>query len=224
MARRPENNDEYAQPRKKRRWGKVLAWLLVLVVVFGGAAVLVDMGARDFAEKRAVDEIKGRLPAGSSDVAVSIGGFSFLQQVVSGSLDDVDVSFELSQEALSALAAKAGLDAQLRLSDKLVHFDSQIDILGIPLGFTVTAEPSLDAGYLVLTATAVEAAAGGPAIDLQQFVELGTLGTKFCVAEALPESIHLSKLTVLDGTLRVEAVGSSVPVDLDKLMTKESCA
>jgi len=82
-----------ALPRRKRRvWPWVLGGFLVLVVV---ALVAVDALARGFAEGLIADQAADVLdvPAGTP-VDVSIGGGPVLIQLVSGSLEHVDVQVE----------------------------------------------------------------------------------------------------------------------------------
>ncbi|MFJ6572381.1 DUF2993 domain-containing protein [Streptomyces sp. NPDC091292] len=72
---------------------RALRILLIVVVVLGGLFVAVDRIAVGFAEDKAADKL--RTSEGlSSTPDVSIKGFPFLTQVVSGSLDDVQVGIK----------------------------------------------------------------------------------------------------------------------------------
>ncbi|MFJ8107563.1 DUF2993 domain-containing protein [Streptomyces sp. NPDC096132] len=72
---------------------RALRILLILVVVLGGLFVLADRLAVHFAEGEAADKL--RTTEGLATTPdVSIKGFPFLTQVVSGSLDDVEVGIK----------------------------------------------------------------------------------------------------------------------------------
>lgn len=76
------------RPRpRRRRIGVVIALVVVvLVVVF----VIADIALRAYAENRATSEITSSLPdTVEGDIDVTIGGFSFLQQYLSGTFDHV---------------------------------------------------------------------------------------------------------------------------------------
>lgn len=117
------------QPRQRRRVGGfviAVAVVVVLVVV----VVIADIALRAYAEDRATSEITSSLPDTIvGDVHVTIGGFSFLQQYLSGTFDHVT------------------LDAPA-LSVDGVPVAAHADLTGVPTDFakpvdTLTAELSL---------------------------------------------------------------------------------
>jgi hypothetical protein len=77
-------------PRRRRlAW---LWWLLGVVVLIGVLLVVGDIAGRAYAEGRVADEIESRLPQGvEGQVDVTIGGGSFLAQLASGRIDQVDL-------------------------------------------------------------------------------------------------------------------------------------
>jgi hypothetical protein len=77
-------------PRRRRlTW---LWWVVGIVVVLGVLLVVADFVTRAYAEGRVSDEIESRLPAGvEGEVDVTIGGGSFLAQLASGRIDQVDL-------------------------------------------------------------------------------------------------------------------------------------
>src|SRR5690606_37263546 len=92
-------------------------------------------------------------------------------------------------------------------------------------------EPSIDKGYLVLTATHVELREGEEGelpvpsdIDVTALVDLTTFAAHSCVASLLPKSISLTSLTVEGDAVWVTAEGHGVPTDFDALSAKGSCA
>ena len=78
-----------SEPPKKRslRW---LWWLIGIALVLGVAIVIADFAARAYAEDRAAAEISSSLPDSvQGDIDVSIGGTSFLAQIVTGRIGEV---------------------------------------------------------------------------------------------------------------------------------------
>lgn len=80
--------DEPSTRRRRRRWPWVLAVTFVLLAV---VVVVGDGVARGVAERRFAEEASASLPPGSEPIAVSIGGFSFLQQLAVGSFERVEI-------------------------------------------------------------------------------------------------------------------------------------
>ncbi|WP_291044786.1 DUF2993 domain-containing protein [Herbiconiux sp.] len=105
-----------AQPPKRRakRWPWVLLGVLVLLVV---AVVIADIALRSYAEGRAADEISSQLPENvEGDIDVTIGGTSFLAQVITGRLDRVDLdapAITASGIPLSAHVVATGVPTDL---------------------------------------------------------------------------------------------------------------
>lgn len=221
MARKPVYPG--SKPSVARRVTKAIIGLVITIGMLGGAAVLVDMGLRDFAETRAESEIKRRVPGPGVRADVTINGFSMLWQVVQGELDDVDVSFTLGQEGLDRLAENAGYGGAVRVAAGAIALDNEVDVLGTLVPFSVVLEPSLDdAGFLVLTAVALEAGEG-VALDLTPYVDLATAGVRVCSASLLPESLALTSVTAEDDRLEFTAHGSAVPTNFDALSARGEC-
>lgn len=220
MARGGGYADDSSRP--KRSIAKPIIGIVVTLLLLAGAVVVIDMASRDFTEARAADEIADRLPDGSRDIAVEINGFSFLQQTLSGSFDDVDISFTMNDEALTSLARNADYAGTLGVVDGELAAESAIEVLGVSIPYSVKFDPSVEGDYLVLTATAISALAQ-PDLDLTQYVELGTVGLQVCTAALLPESVSFERVSPRGDVLEVVAVGRNVPVDLDALLTRGAC-
>ncbi|WP_028804341.1 DUF2993 domain-containing protein [Streptomyces sp. 142MFCol3.1] len=91
---------------------RALRIILIVVVVLGGLFVIADRVAVGFAEDEAADRIKSTEGL-SSTPDVSIEGFPFLTQVVSGELDDVKIGikdYEASTGGTNAATAKIRID------------------------------------------------------------------------------------------------------------------
>ncbi|MFB2584123.1 LmeA family phospholipid-binding protein [Herbiconiux liukaitaii] len=81
------------QPAPARRRARRWPWVLLIVIVLLAVAVVVaDIALRAYAEGRAAEEISAQLPENiEGDIDVTIGGTSFLAQVLAGSLERVDL-------------------------------------------------------------------------------------------------------------------------------------
>ncbi|MFD1273184.1 DUF2993 domain-containing protein [Streptomyces kaempferi] len=91
---------------------RALRIILVVTVILGGLFVIADRVAVGFAENKAADRIRSSEGlAGTPDV--SIEGFPFLTQVVSGELDDVKIGIK-DYEA-SAEGAKGAAGGTIRI-------------------------------------------------------------------------------------------------------------
>ncbi|RFA14507.1 hypothetical protein B7R22_09810 [Subtercola boreus] len=72
---------------------RVIIGIAVAVVLLVVAVVVADVALRSFAEGKVRDSILQNLPSNvTGDVAVTIGGTSFLQQYLAGSFDDVTLA------------------------------------------------------------------------------------------------------------------------------------
>ncbi len=78
-----------SRQKRRRRWPW---WVLGGLVLLAVLLVVADIGARAYAQGRAESEIRSQLPTNlQGDVSVSIGGFSFLSQLVAGSFHEVQL-------------------------------------------------------------------------------------------------------------------------------------
>lgn len=96
------------QRRRRPRWLRLLLWIGIPVVVIVVLLVVVDSAARAYAEQRVSDEIEKNLPADvKGQVTTHIGGFSVLQQYLSGTFQRVEL------DAPKVVANGAPLSAKL---------------------------------------------------------------------------------------------------------------
>jgi hypothetical protein len=185
--------------------------------------VWADGAARAVAEDMVESELADRLPESAGPTEATIGGFAFLPQFFSGTLDDLDVTFALAGESIPALAGDSAAAANLKISGGVMTHEGAVSFLGIEVGYTVGLEPSVEGGAIVLTPTTVEANADAAAVDLSQLVDLEALTVRACAASLLPESMKLTSVDVKGSKLHFAVSGQDVPVDLSKLRTRGSC-
>lgn len=215
------SESNFHPPRRRR--ALTLSLVAVFVIVLAAIGFFVDGAARGVTEDTVEQEIADRLPDGAGPITATIGGFAFLPQLFSGTLDDLDVTFALDGQALPALAGETGSMSALRIEDGALNYDGSVEFLGVPLGYTVALEPSVDNGLLVLTPTAVEATTGAASIDLGQILDLGALAMRGCAASLLPQSMELTGVKVVGSRLQFAVTGHDVPINIAELRTRGSC-
>lgn len=109
------NPTEPVRRRRRRGLGVVIALIVVGVLAVG--VVVADVSLRVYAEDRAASEIAASLPdTVEGDIDVSIGGFSFLQQYLSGTFDRVTLdapALTVSGVPVDAHVVATGVPADL---------------------------------------------------------------------------------------------------------------
>lgn len=195
----------------------------VFAVILAVIAVVADGAARGAAEDAVVDELADRLPAGAGPIEATIGGFAFLPQFFSGTLDELAVSFALDGETIPALAGDGGAASAVQISGGTMTHEGAVELLGIQIGYVVTLEPSVEGGAVVLTPTSVEATTDAASIDLGTVVDLEALTMRACAASLLPESMELTGVEASGSQLHFSVSGRDVPIDINELKTRGSC-
>jgi hypothetical protein len=120
-------------------------------------------------------------------------------------IDSVTGSVSFGQAGLDALLAKNDVDADITLGDGVVTYTAAQQFLGIPLSFTLTAEPSTTGDSLVITPKDATLAAGSASIDVSGLVDtvLADNTISFCIADQIPAGVSLAGVTVTPTTLQV---------------------
>ncbi|MHA6668832.1 LmeA family phospholipid-binding protein [Homoserinimonas sp. A447] len=207
----------------RKRRGVTAIVVVVILAILAGIAVWADGAARAAAEDVVASELADRLPASAGPTQATIGGFAFLPQFFSGTLDELDVSFSLDAESILALAGGTDAASGLQFADGVMTKVGTVAFLGLEIGYTVTLEPSVEGGAIVLTPTAVEANADNASVDLSQLIDLSALTVRACAASRLPESLDLTSVEVVGSELHFAVSGQEVPVNLSELRTRGSC-
>jgi hypothetical protein len=165
--------------RRPRRRGRGIVITLVVVVVLAALVVVADIVLRSYAEDRAAAEISSNLPdTVEGGIDVEIGGFSFLQQYLSGTFDRVTLDApDLSVDGVpvSAHVVAAGVPSDLTDPVDAVSAQLTLDqdavnrVIEVPGSATLTLGDQsvgydgsisflgLDLDYLVTAAVSVSA-------------------------------------------------------------------
>lgn len=129
----------------------------------------------------------------------------------------------LSQDAVNALLAANNVDAHVTLGQGAVDYEVQRTVLGIPVGFVVTATPSANGSQLVFTPTSARVSAGSASIDVSDLVTsvVSDSGIALCLASQLPAGVSVDDVKTTPGGAVVSfSANDFVPANVG---TKGSC-
>ena len=142
------NSTESVPRRRRRGIGVVIA--LVVVVVLAVGVVVADVSLRAYAEDRAASEIAASLPdTVDGDIGVSIDGFSFLQQYLSGTFERVTLdapALTVSGVPVDAHVVATGVPADLSkpvgtaLATLTLSQDAVNSVIEVPGAATLTLD------------------------------------------------------------------------------------
>lgn len=246
---------------KRRRWLHLLLGIGIPVVVIVVLLVVADVAVRAYAEKRVSDEIEKSLPSDiRGQVHTHIGGFSVLQQYLSGSFERVELdapalvvkgaplsakvvatgvpadfskpiadatgTLSVSQDSLNKLVQIPGATGDITLDDGTIGYDGRIDLLGLPVGYTVTATPEAAGKQVLLTADKASLKTDAGNVNLNRLLQALTSQGPFpvCAAQYLPEGVEVSDIVVKPGRATVTLTASDFVLDQKFLNSKGSCS
>jgi hypothetical protein len=142
-----------------------------------------------------------------------------------GSVERAEAVATVDEAALDAIAESQGIRGGLTLGEGTVSYSDELEILGIPVSFAVTAEPEAAGDRVLLTPVAAEVQTGFATLDASDLIDrvLGGEPLPVCVADRLPEGVDVAEIDITpDGaTVRLEA--SDLPIAEDTLATTGTC-
>ncbi|MEV8214771.1 DUF2993 domain-containing protein [Leifsonia sp. NPDC077715] len=247
--------------RRRPRWLKLLLGIGIPVVVIVVLLVIADVAVRAYAEQRVSDEIEKNLPSDiQGQVHTHIGGFSVIQQYLSGTFQRVELdaprvvvkgaplsakvvatgvpadfskpiadatgTLSVSQDSLNKLVQIPGATGDITLNDGTIGYDGSIDLLGLPVGYTVTATPEAAGDQVLLTADKASLKTGAGNVNLDRLLQSLTSQGPFpvCAAQYLPEGVKVSDIQVTPGHATVTLTASDFVLDEKFLNSKGSCS
>jgi hypothetical protein len=249
-----------APKRRRPRWLRLLLWIGIplLVVVL---LVVVDTAARAYAEQRVSDEIEKKLPAEvKGQVTTHIGGFSVLQQYLSGTFQRVELdapelvvtgaplsatvvatgvpadfskpiehatgTLRIGQESLNSLVKIPGATGGITLGSGTIGYDGHLDLLGLPVGYTVTAKPQAAGKQVLLDPQKAALTTGAGNVNLDRLLQALTSQGPFpvCAAQYLPDGVLVDDIAVTKGEATVRLSASDFVLDEKFMNSKGSCS
>ncbi|KQQ95746.1 hypothetical protein ASF62_04440 [Leifsonia sp. Leaf325] len=182
-------------------------------VTIGGVSVIAQYLGGSF-ESVHVDADGIAFDGTPLDVTIQANG---VPTDMSKPVNTVTGSVAFDQAGLDSLLQKNGTDADITLGEGTVTYSVSQTFLGIPLTFTLTAQPSTTADSLVFTPTSGELAAGSASIDISGLIDavLADNTVSFCIADQIPAGVDLTGAEVAADSVTVRfQAGDLVIADL----------
>jgi len=156
------------------------------------------------------------------DVTVTAYGVPLAE---GGTLERGEVEASIDGDAVDEIAASQGITGGLTLGEGTVSYEDETAFLGIPIGFSVTAEPEAAGDRVLLQPVAAEIDAVGGSFDASGLVDrlLGGDPVPICVADRLPEGVEVSGIDVRPDLVTVRLEASGLPLAEETLATTGSC-
>ena len=141
-------------------------------------------------------------------------------------VSDLAGTITISQSSINSLLRLPGATGDLALGEGTIQYDGTTTVLGLPIGYKVTVEPTANGQSILLMPTKAEVTAGGGNLDLSRL--LGTVvGSKplsVCVAQYLPEGVQVDDVTVHPGEATIHLTAHDLVLSQSTLSTKGTCS
>ena len=141
-------------------------------------------------------------------------------------VSDIAGTITISQSSVNSLLRLPGATGDLTLGEDTIQYDGTTTVLGLPIGYKVTVEPTADGESILLRPTKAEVTTGGGNLDLSRL--LGTVvGSKplsVCVAQYLPAGVKVDDVTVNPGEATIHLAANDLVLSQSTLATKGTCS
>ncbi|WP_168209080.1 LmeA family phospholipid-binding protein [Agromyces intestinalis] len=142
-----------------------------------------------------------------------------------GTIDSVDATFALDEDALNALVRAQHVPGGFSLGDGTVGYRGTLEVFGVEVSYQATARAEAAGDRVLLTPVGVELGAGGVSIDAGDLVSrlLGGDPVVVCVADRLPEGVKVTNVDVTPERVRVEVAAADLPMQREALSRTGVC-
>ena len=139
---------------------------------------------------------------------------------------DATGTLSISQDSLNKLVQIPGATGDITLGDGTIGYDGSINLLGLPVDYTVTATPKAAGKQVLLTADKASLKTGAGNVNLNRLLQSLTSQGPFpvCAAQYLPEGVQVSDIAVTPGHATVTLTASDFVMDETFLNSKGSCS
>lgn len=131
----------------------------------------------------------------------------------------------VSQASLNRLVQIPGATGDITLGEGVLGYDGRIDLLGLPVGYTVKAKPEAAGTTVLLHPQSASLKTGAGNVDLSRLLNAVTARGPFpiCAAQYLPKGVDVSGITIVPGDATVRLTAKDFVLDEATLRSKGSC-
>lgn len=135
-------------------------------------------------------------------------------------------TLSISQDSLNKLVTIPGTTGDITLGSGTLGYDGRIDLLGLPVGYTVSARPEAAGKTVLLHPEKASLKTGSGNVDLSRLLQSLTDRGPFplCAAQYLPAGVEVSGITVHPGRATVSLTARDFVLDERFLDSKGSCS
>lgn len=125
-------------------------------------------------------------------------------------VEDITATVTLDQATLNQVLTLPGNDPDVSLGDGTVGYEDSTTVIGIPVGYAVTAGLSPDGTDVLVATQSAELTTELGSIDLSGLVDrvLGAEPVRVCLADRLPVGVSISAIDVRDGVAHLGLAAS----------------
>lgn len=143
-----------------------------------------------------------------------------------GTTGPIAATLKIDQKALNASPLLADAPGDITLGTGTFAYRASIDILGLKLGYRLTAKPTVDSAgkKLLLTPTDAAITSSNSSIDVSALLSyLKTNPVSICVAKSLPKGATLEKIRVAPDLLTLDLRSKGLALTESALTSTGSC-
>jgi len=139
---------------------------------------------------------------------------------------DATGTLSIGPAALNTLVKIPGATGDITLGPGTIGYDGKIDLLGLPVGYTVTATPKADGKQVLLQPDKASLKTGAGSVNLGRLLEALTARGPFpvCAAQYLPDGVQVANIAVTPTEATVQLTASGFVLDQHFLTSKGSCS
>lgn len=132
----------------------------------------------------------------------------------------------ISQASLNKLVTIPGAKGDITLGDGVLGYDGSIDLLGLPVDYTVSATAKANGTTVLLTPGKASVSAGSGNVSITKLIQALTASGPFplCAAQYLPDGVQVSDIHVTPDRATVTLTASNFVMDEKFLHSKGSCS
>ncbi len=135
-------------------------------------------------------------------------------------------TLSISQDSLNKLVTIPGAKGDITLGDGVLGYDGSIDLLGLPVDYTVSATAKANGSTVLLTPGKASVSAGSGNVSITKLIQALTASGPYplCAAQYLPAGVQVSDIHVTPNRATVTLTASDFVMDEKFLHSKGTCS